>query len=220
MIKIFLVLLFSTTVTNGLWGKKWPVSARGKVTCDGVPIPRVKIELMDKDPLRDDTMGSTKTDAYGQFSVSGSGRDWISSKPGPIYIRVTYVYDGKYGKMKVVNNLVKRPRYEKSSEKSYAEHINFGTINFASIHCRAYIKYYRSLEGYRVTADQSLPYSVLFIVTEAVIHGGTPYSTTDTIRIPRGQKTISTTTALHDFAHTIRLSLDGNMAHFLLAVAR
>ena len=56
------------------------------------------------------------------------------------------------------------------------------------------------------TGGKSLPYSRLKVVTEALIHGGTPYATTDKIRIPNGYS-YNLQTAKHELAHTVRHSL-------------
>ena len=52
---------------------------------------------------------------------------------------------------------------------------------------------------------------------KATSHGGTPYATTNVVRIPRGYSinNIDVETAKHELAHTVRHSLDGSMFHFL-----
>ena len=201
--------LFSTT--------NWPVRTIGKVTCNGEPVPFVDIELMDDDLWFEDKMGETTADSNRAFQVAGSGRDLLSGKPEP-YIRVCYSYSGSYGKLKVVG-ILKILRREKVSQRSYSSDINFGTINFDSDHCKAYIQFYKALKYYKDVAKSLLPYNTLYIQSKTLIHGGTPYSTTNTVRIPRNYN-ITFETAQHEFVHTIRHSFDGSLAHFLYDVVR
>jgi hypothetical protein len=181
-------------------------------------MPYVQVDLMDKDLIFDDKMGSTTATASGSFNVNGSGRDGFRGKPDP-YIRVKYSYSGTYGKLKVVR-IFKIARRGKSSKKSYKSYINFGTINFESLHCSSYVQFYKALRHYKEVAKSPLPYSTLYIRTNAIIHGGTAYATTDTIRIPGKKSSITYRTAKHEFAHTIRHSFDSNFAHFLGDVVR
>jgi hypothetical protein len=181
-------------------------------------MPYVQVNLVDDDPVFDDNMAQTKTNAWGSFNVKGSGRDGRRGKPDP-YIKVTYSYSGYYGKLKVVK-ILKRVRWDKTSTRSYSSYINFGTINFNNLHCSSYVQFYKALRHYKLIAQSSLPYSTLFIRTNAIVHGGTPYATTDVVRIPSKYKSISYSTAKHEFAHTFRHSFDGNMVHFLADVAR
>ena len=182
-------------------------------------MPYVQIELMDKDLIVDDKMGSTTASSTGSFSVKGSGRDGLRGKPDP-YIRVTYSYSGTYGKLKVVK-LFKIVRRDKTSQMSYRSYINFGTINFSNLHCSAYVEFYKALRHYKLAAKSPLPYNTLYIRTNALIHAGTPYATTNVVRIPRKyEKYFTYATAKHEFAHTIRHSFDGTLAQFLGDVIR
>ena len=182
-------------------------------------MPYVQIELMDKDLLFDDKMGSTTASSTGWFSVKGSGRDGLRGKPDP-YIRVTYSYSGKYGKLKVVR-IFKIVRRNKSPKRSYSSYINFGTINFSNLHCSAYVEFYKALRHYKLEAESPLPYNTLYIRTNAFFHAGTPYATTNVVRIPRKyEKHFTYTTAKHEFAHTIRHSFDGSLAQFLADAIR
>ena len=219
--QILLASIFLASFANGwfLKTKNWPVRAVGKVTCKGKPMPYVQIELMDKDLLFDDKMGSTTASSTGSFSVKGSGRDGLRGKPDP-YIRVTYSYSGTYGKLKVVR-IFKIVRRNKSPKRSYSSYINFGTINFSNLHCLAYVEFYKALRHYKLEAESPLPYNTLYIRTNAFFHAGTPYATTNVVRIPRKyEKHFTYTTAKHEFAHTIRHSFDGNLAQFLADAIR
>lgn len=218
-VQLFLASIFLASCVRG-WlfsTKDWPVRASGKVTCNGEPVPFVDVELMDDDLWFDDKMGQTTADANGVFQVTGSGRDLLSGKPEP-YIRVCYSYSGSYGKLNVVG-ILHILRRESVSQRSYSSDINFGTINFDSDHCKAYIQFYKALKYYKDVAKSPLPYTTLSVQTKTLIHGGTPYSTTNTVRIPRNYP-ITYEMAQHEFAHTIRHSFDGSLAHFLYDVAR
>ena len=48
--------------------KNWRVEGKGRVTCNGQPMPHVSIWLMDDDPLFDDKMGSTRSDSRGNYA--------------------------------------------------------------------------------------------------------------------------------------------------------
>ena len=65
---------------------------------------------------------------------------------------------------------------------------------------------YKAMKDYRFCTGKSLPYSRLRVVTRAPIHGGTPYATTDKIRIPSGYN-FNLESAKHELAHTVRHSL-------------
>ena len=106
-------------------------------------------------------------------------------------------------------------RKEKSKDRKYARNINFGTINFPRIHCRACMMFYQSLRDYRRRAGRTPPYKTLHVRTSVIIHRGTPFATTNKIRIPRKRREISLETAKQELAHTIRQSYDGSFAHFL-----
>ena len=223
MFRVVQLLLLSIFLASSVRGwflktKNWPVRASGRVTCNGEAMPYVSVRLMDADLLFHDKMGQTTADANGKFQVSGSGRDGLRGKPDP-YIKVDYSYSGTYGKLKIVG-LFKILRSGKTRKRSYSRNINFGTINFNSIHCKAYVQFYKVMKYYKDVAKSPLPYSTLYIQTKVLIHGGTPYSTTNTIRIPPKYSSITLNTAQHEFAHTIRHSFDGSLGHFLIDVVR
>lgn len=219
-VQLLLVSVFLASSVRG-WlfkTKNWPVRASGRVTCNGEAMPYVRVRLMDADLLFHDKMGQTTADANGKFQVSGSGRDGFRGKPDP-YIKVDYIYTGTYGELKIVG-LFKILRSGKTSKRSYSRNINFGTINFNSIHCKAYVQFCKVMKYYKDVAKSPLPYSTLYVQTKALIHGGTSYATTDTIRIPPKYSSITLKTAQHEFAHTIRHSFDGSLGHFLIDVVR
>ena len=188
--------------------KKHHATATGRVLCriDGTshPVAYVRVRLRDKDTVFHDTFGSTRSDSSGRFRVSGSAGD-VFGKPDP-FIEVEYEYSGTYGKMEVQNELLGINRRDATSTKSYSSSINFGDIYFSNDHCRAYVMTYLAMKDYRTRSGKSLPYTRLKIVTRAPIHGGTPYSTTDKIRIPSGYN-YDFGTAKHELAHTVRHSL-------------
>ena len=186
--------LFSTT--------NWPVRATGKVTCNGEPVPFVDIELVDDDLWFDDKMGETTADSNGAFQVAGSGRDLFSGKPEP-YIRVCYSYSGSYGKLKVVG-ILKILRREKVSQRSYSSDINFGTINFDSDHCKAYIQFYKALKYYKDVAKSLLPYNTLYIKARPSYTEARPIQQ----QIPYG---FLGTTTLHSRRHNTSLLIPSDI---------
>ena len=182
-------------------------TATGRVLCQingaSYPVEYATVRLKDQDIIFHDTFGSTRSDSSGRFTVSGSAGD-LFGKPDP-FIQVRYEYTGWYGNMKVQNELGTNRR-DRTSKRSYARYISFGDIYFSSDHCKAYVMTYRAMKNYRSLSGKSLPYSRLKVVTHAPIHGGTPYSTTDKIRIPSGYN-YDFGTAKHELAHTVRHSL-------------
>ena len=183
-------------------------TATGRVLCriDGAvyPVQYAVVRLKDRDLIFHDTFGSTRSDRYGRFRVSGSARDPFRNDPDP-FIQVEYQYSGPYGNMKVQSGFG-RQRLDRTSTRRYARFLNFGNIYVRGDHCRAYVMTYFAMVNYRRLSGKSLPYSRLKIVTRPLIHGGTPYATTNKIRIPSGYR-YTYTTAKHELAHTVRHTL-------------
>lgn len=196
----FVGVCCSSLVVNGKGG---PVTATGRVLCSisgiSYPVEFTRVRLKDKD-----TIGSTYTNSLGYFTVSGTAGG-LFSQPKP-FIEVEYEYSGVYGQMDVQKELFGVKRREHTSTRSYSNRIDFGNITFNSDHCRAYVMAYQAMKDYRMRTGKPLPYSHLKVVTRAPIHGGTPYSTTDKIRIPSGYN-FNLQTAKHELAHTVRHSL-------------
>ena len=184
------------------------VTATGRVLCaiggTSHPLQFVTVRLKDRDLVFHDTFGSTRSDSSGYFTVSGSARDTFGN-PDP-FIEVEYQYSGVYGRMEIQNELLGINRRDDTSTRGIASHIDFGDIIFSNDHCKAYVMTYRAMKDYRERTRKSLPYSRLKVVTRAPIHGGTPYSTTNKIRIPSGYN-YGFETAQHELAHTVRHSL-------------
>ena len=151
----------------------------------------------------------------GYFRVSGRKG---FGKP-KLFIKVEYEYSGNSGNI-AVTNLLGLKRKGKTAKRSYASQINFGTINFNSIHCKSYVQFYKAVADYRRRTGLIPPYRSLRIRTGVLLHGGTPYATNDVVRIPRRTNGISFETAKHELAHTIRQSYDGSLGHFLFDVVR
>ena len=202
--KPLLVLSFITLVCLlSVNAEKHNVTANGRVTCliDGTtyPVEHVRVRLRD-------TTGYTQSDSSGWFEVSGmvtvGGR---YGKRG-LFVEVEYRYSGAYGEMKVKKEFFRNNRFDKTSTKRLSNSISFGNISFSTDHCRAYVMTYLAMKSYSVLTGKHLPYKRLEIVTHAPIHGGTPFSTTDKIRIPSGYN-YDLSTAKHDLAHTVRHSL-------------
>ena len=197
---IFLGLSCPTSVD----ARRRHVTATGQVFCSinghSNPLEFVTVKLKDKDTV----FGSTRSDSSGYFTVSGSARDVIGN-PDP-YIQVEYEYSGAYGRMEVQQEVLGLNRKDSTSTRGIADYINFGNIIFNNDHCNAYVMTYRAMKDYRNRTSTPLPYNRLKVVTRAPIHGGTPYSTTDKIRIPSGYN-YGLQAAKHELAHTVRHSL-------------
>ena len=204
---LLLTLLGLLLISASVDARRKYARARGRVFCRingrAQPIPYVKVSLMDKDPGFDDTFGTTRANRLGYFNVAGTAGDIIGN-PEP-YIRVEYQYRGVYGRMDV-ENAIGINRKDKTSVRPYARYINFGNIYFSGDSCKAYVNTFLAMKNYRDRTGLSLPYSKLRVVTRAILHGGTPYATTNKIRIPRGYN-YNLRSAKHEFAHTIRHSL-------------
>ena len=216
----YLVFIISVTVTE-VCARNHRVTAFGIARCklDGKfqPIPEVKIKLLDDDVVFDDTMATGRTRRSGRFYLSGQGRDAFNGKPDP-KIQVEYAYSGPEGKFEIEK--IVRNRKDESGTKPYSRVVNFGFLSFDNPHCRAYIRFYRVLKEYATFRIGKPPYSTLKVKSKAIIHGGTPFATTNVIRIPKSWDPISMSTARHEFAHTIRHSYDGRFSHFLRDVIR
>lgn len=219
--------------------RKCPATAIGRVFCriNGIsyPVEYVRVRLKDEDFVHHDTLGSTRSDSSGRFTVSTATEsacdqlswpreylpqisDIFDFKPDP-FIEVEYDYSGNYGKMAIKFEFVGIIRRDQTPTKSYSNFIDFGDIYFSSDHCRAYVMTYRAMKNYVTLSGKFLPYSRLKVITQAPVHGGTPYATTETIRIPSGYN-YDFASAKHELAHTVRHSLDGTFAHFLFDVIR
>ena len=229
LLVVLLVALSLAGESNAWWRsrntsrKKYPITATGRIQCkiDGAykPMPRILVKLMDKRILGNTFIASTWTDKNGRFTVLGERRD---SKPDP-RIQVDYEFrrvPSYGGKIKVQDRLRWIRRY-RSTVRSYASNINFGDINISDEHCRAYMRFYAAVKSYISRTGTSLPYSTLHVSTNAVFASwfNTVYATLDRIRIGRGED-LTTKTAQHEVAHTVRHSYDGNIGHFLVDVGR
>ena len=193
-----------------------------QINGNSYPVEYVRVKLKDEDFVFHDTLASTRSDSSGRFTVvrvSESACDQVSwprqflprisdvfdFKPDP-FIEVEYEYSGTYGKMAVKIEFLGINRYDRTVTKSYSNFINFGNIYFSNDHCRAYVMTYRAMKNYLTLSGKSLPYSRLKVITRTPVHGGTPYSTTNTIRIPSGYD-YDLETAKHELAHTVRHTL-------------
>ena len=205
-LQIILVCFLALLCSFSVEARKKYARARGRVYCRingrSYPVQYAKVSLRDKDPIRDDTFGTSRTNRYGYFTVSGWAGDWWGN-PDP-YIQVEYQYAGSYGRMDVENGIGINRR-DKTPVKRYRKYLNFGNIYFSNDKCKAYVNTFLAMKNYRLRTRLSLPYRKLRVVTRALIHGGTPYSTTNKIRIPKGYN-YNYRTAKHEFAHTIRHS--------------
>ena len=206
-VSLLVLCLVATSCILSVEGRRKYARARGRVLCRingrSHPVPYAKVRLMDKDIGFDDTFGTSRTNRFGYFTVSGWAGD-IFGNPEP-YIKVEYQYSGPYGRMDV-ENAIGINRKDKTSVKRFSRYLNFGNIYFSGDYCKAYVNTFHAMKIYRLRTRQSLPYRKLRVVTPAVIHGGTPYATTNKIRIPK-RYNYNQRSAMHEFAHTIRHSL-------------
>jgi hypothetical protein len=216
-----LYLVFIVSITANAVSADHPVTAVGRVRCKVgskyLPVPGVKVTLLDDDPIVDDIMATGKTNAFGRFKLSGQGGDLFGGKPDP-KIQVEYVYNGKEGNIEIEGALFNRK--DDSDKKSYAKSVNFGNLDFDNPHCRAYLMFHHVLREYHAFGIGKPPFTTLHVKTNALIHGGTPYTTTDVIRIPQSWDPISLKTAKHEFAHAVRHTFDGSLAEFLADVVK
>ena len=212
---LYLIFIFSITV-NAQTGDH-PIRAIGTVRCKMhgstyLPVPEVRVMLIDDDTNTDDIMATGITDASGEFSLSGFGRDRNGGLPDP-KIRVEYVYKGPGGNLQIEDE--KHIRKDRTKVKPYFWEVNFGRLNFDNPHCRAYVKFHRVLTVYNTLGLGRTPYSTLHVKTNVRANDGAPYSSTNVIRIPKSSDPISFSTAKREFAHTIRHSYDGSLEQFL-----
>ena len=49
-------------------------TGEGYVTCDGLPVPFVKVQLKDKGLIFHDKMAESRTDGKGKFRLTGKGK--------------------------------------------------------------------------------------------------------------------------------------------------
>ena len=220
MLNMLRLLLVAVVALLAICAGQHYTTGEGYVTCGGLPVPYVKVQLKDKDLMLHDTMAESRTDGEGKFRLTGKGKDISNGKPEP-FLRVKCQYSGLYGEMDVVN-AVKIKRTDSTSARKYARNINFGNINFNNIHCKSYIKFYNALKDFRNRAGINLPTKTLHIQTGAVLHGGAAYALINTIKIPNSYSLwqITDQLAKHEVAHIARHSMDGNFAHFSYDAAR
>ena len=213
---LYLVFIFS--ITGEVRATDYPVLAHGRVRCrmhgsNYLPVPEVKVMLLDDDKNNDDIMAIGKTDASGIFSLTGYGRETYGGKPDP-KIRVEYVYRGKEGNLEIEDE--KHVRKDRSKTKRYFWQVDFGFLDFDNAHCRAYVKFHSVLKGYYALGIGKPPFTTLHVKTDVRVSSGAPYAMTNIIRIPKSSDPISLSTAKREFAHTIRHSYDGNLVQFLV----
>jgi hypothetical protein len=187
--------------------------ATGKILCNNLPVKYARVKLMDSDPLWDEEFSESITSYDGSFYVSGHASDTIGGNPDP-YLRVEYYYKGTYGEFIIQSGFWQTDCADETSEKSYAETLNFGTLNFNNEACRTYIKIYNAFEDFYNRALVKVPVYTDVIINSAVADVACPNvcSTTETIRIP-SDKEISQSTSKHELAHIVRQQYDGDILH-------
>ena len=187
------------------------LTASGRILCqvdigEIYPVEFATVRLTGKnvDGFFSKEYGSAQSSSSGDFTIFVGNSD-VSPK---LYIEVEYSYSGLYGKMEVELELFGKNRVDKMPVKQYSSSsVNVGNVTFESDHCRAYVMTYMAMRDYAMrTGGKTLPYDELKVITKAPLHGGTPYATTNKIRIPSGYS-YRFQTAQHELAHTVRHSL-------------
>ncbi|CAH1794255.1 unnamed protein product [Owenia fusiformis] len=217
---VALVIIGVTYQCEGWFFRKrryYDVSASGRFTCGGTPIADARVYIKDRElvGIYGKTIASGWTDANGGFSLSGRGRDVFDGKPD-VYVQLDYNYQDK---MMVKDRISSTRRYKSSWKKNFSGAFNIGTVNLNDEHCKAYNHFRNAVRDFISRAGRPLPRSSVYVVTNALIHGGTPWAMTQRIRIPSGYS-LTGNTAKHELAHIARHTLDGSAAHFLVDVAR
>ncbi|PXF41667.1 hypothetical protein BWQ96_08618 [Gracilariopsis chorda] len=176
---------------------------------------------MDNDPIIDDFMGSTTTDANGYFRVRGSARDIAIRKKKrrpDVYVRLQYRHSSSKAKFEVDRPVLRGGKEESHTKKNRKGNVDFGTLHFNTEMCRIYQRFYDATHDFYNRVGYRVPFD-LKIKAQAIIHGGAPFALYDKIRIPKG-KTVSFQTAQHELAHAVRHRYDGSLAHFLKDVIK
>ena len=220
--KLYLLVTVATLLfTAGLAAKT--ITATGRLTCRGEPIPFTKITLRDDDIIGNQKMATGSTDSNGFFTITGRGGDGgigRGRRPDP-FVRPEYEYSSIiYGRLSVGPTIPLFRKQDKTRTlKNKKGKVDFGTVDFNSDECKAYLKFKRAIEKYRTRVGMKIPVKKLKVLTRVILNGGTPYATTDKIRIPRNYN-VRTSTADHELAHIVRHTYDGGLGHFLRDVVR
>jgi hypothetical protein len=203
---------------------KWTCNNRGTV----IPIAGARLELWREISWWPDdkvgTAGHTASDGSFNFGVNaGSNFD--------LYVKLVLHDDRGVRLENWYSPWVWST--ETSTTRSHAGVVDLGTWQISkndgkgTPKCAIWQGAHNAYANYRQVVGSNPP-SADYLIDADFPCCGTPFTTRDTTRWPPGYQTGSGSSApggpfsvsFHEFAHSVRHTLDGNFAHFLLDVAR
>ena len=215
----FLCLTISNTVTAD-----YNVRGKGRLMFrDGdvkKPLARVRVQLMDQDSDLDEVLKKGRTNANGEFDLSGHGEDDFTVCSGcdhpDVYIKFILNEPHRVD----VRNLWGFTHFGMTNvREDVAGTINFGEVMFDSderlyplLFAYAQLQYDTFTE---LTGDEKVPGNdgLVGILVPEVLEGGVPWTGVEAIHWPGDF--FKARTLFHEFGHRIRHAADGNEGHFL-----
>jgi len=210
------------------------ITATGRFVCafpDGriEPIAGSDIRLMNRNavPAIDERMGTGTTAADGSFRVTGRGGDpgiGRGTRPDP-YVRLVY---RSVGATHDIDVDISRPilrsltgyRGDKTpTRRNEKRDVDYGKVTISSLECQAYVDFRAAMINFKARTGKATPGGRLPVRTRALIHGGTPFTLYDAIKLPRKTR-VSRGLGMHELAHVVRHVLDGSAIHFGIDAAR
>ena len=195
---------------------------KGRWTCkDGgtvKPLQGARIELWrSRDYWRDQKVTSRHTDGDGRYAIPVNAEDHFD-----LYVKVLLHDDDGVE----LENWYSPFTWETttSTKRSRSGTVNLGTWQIGkdgsgTPKCAIWQGMHDAYADYRRVIGQRPPSRNLKIEGEFPCCG-TPFTTRDTIRWPGGYTTDNGRVSKHEFAHTVRHTLDGNFVEFTADVAR
>ncbi|HKO43794.1 MAG TPA: hypothetical protein VJU84_11010 [Pyrinomonadaceae bacterium] len=187
---------------------------------DKKPLARVRVQLMDQDSDLDEVLKKGRTNANGEFDLSGHGEDdWTvcSGCDHPdVYIKFILNEPHRVD----VRNLWGFTHFGMTDVKEDVS----GTINFGEVMFDSDEKLYPLLFAYaqlqytsftELTGDEKVPRNdgLVGILVPEVLEGGVPWTGVEAIHWPGDF--FEARSMFHEFGHRIRHAADGNESHFL-----
>ncbi len=203
---------------------KWTCNNRGTV----IPIAGARLELWrDVSYWADDkvgTAGHTASDGSYKFGVRANGNF-------DLYVKIVLHDDRGVRLENWYSPWVWST--ETSATRSHAGVVDLGTWQISkdkgasTPKCAIWQGAHDAYTNYRQVVGSNPP-SANYLIDAEFPCCGTPFTTRDTTRWPAGYRTGSGSTdpggpfsvSFHEFAHSVRHTLDGNFGHFLLDVGR
>ena len=200
------------------------------------PLVGARIEIWDSDidgqihfPMIDDFMGETTTDINGNFSRAAEGGDVGSyhiSRPD-VYIKVVLI--NADGKLRLTDEWNNTQYYvsDMHNHDNSEGNVNMGTFivtggELVQVDRGNRLQVWMgALDAYNNFVNTVGPIPSNFYDVEYFWgwDTGTPWTNLNTTHwpntYPTGEGTLPFRTSFHEFAHTVRHSLDGSEAHFL-----